>query len=102
MKAYYIRKPTHKFFGPSGTPALAIGQKRGDSLFLNRIGPGGEVIEKTYAIGSCANALTGFGEGVTPGEARKIESMRAAWAYTFGPEAPAPVTCEKAGPKYDS
>lgn len=94
MKLYTIHKPTHKWFAPSGTPAIAIGQLRGDFLMINRIDSAGNVCEKARAIGSCANHLTGYGAGVGIGEALSVDSMQNAWRFTFGADIEPPVTCE--------
>lgn len=91
-----IHKPTHKFFAPSGTPAVAIGQLRGDMLYLNRIGPDGQVCEKSWAVGTCAYHLTGYGKGIQPHEALSVDSMQNAWAFTFGVDVPPPAFCELA------
>lgn len=93
-----IHKPTHKFFGPGGTPALAIGQLRGDLLYLNRFDAGGKLIEKSWAVGTCAYHLTGYGKGVKKGETdpRHIRDFETAWRFTFGADVPAPVVCEVA------
>ena len=96
-KTYTIHKPTHKFFGPGGTPALAIGQKRGGLLILNRLDESGQVIEKTWAVGTCAYHLTGYGAGVAPHEALAQDSMQNAWRFTFGSGVPVPEWCETHG-----
>lgn len=94
MRTFNIHKPTHKFFfAPNGTPALAMGQMRGDSLVLNLL-DNGRVIEKTWAVGSCADHLTGYGKGVQAEDAVKVERMQSAWRFTFGPDIPAPAYCE--------
>lgn len=96
MRIFKIHKPTHKFFGPGGTPAIAIGQLRGDVLYLNRFGPGGEVTEKSWAVGTCAYHLTGYGKGVKVEEALSVDSMQGAWHFTFGTDVPPPAWCEVA------
>ncbi len=85
-----IHKPTHRFLDAAGA-VLAIGQLRGDLLYLNR----GD--EKSWAVGSCAYALTGYGEGVgdTAAERWRRERMAGAWHFTFGADAPAPAICER-------
>ena len=93
MRTFNIHKPTHKFFAPSGTPAIAIGQMRGDSLVINRI-EGGKVSKKSWAIGSCADALTGYGQGVAADDAASVERMQGAWRFTFGADVPPPAFCE--------
>ena len=93
-KTYTIHKPTHKFFGPGGTPALAIGQLRGDLLILNRLDRSGAVVEKAWAVGACARHLTGGGAGVERQEALAQDSMQNAWRYTFGSAVPVPEWCE--------
>lgn len=93
-KPFTIHKPTHKFFGPEGSPAIAIGQMRGDVLYINRL-HNGAVIEKTWAVGTCAYHLTGYGKGVDAAkEPLAGDSMQNAWRFTFGADAPAPVLCE--------
>ena len=90
-----IHKPTHKFFGPGGTPALAIGQLRGDLLYLNRFDQAGNLIEKTWAVGTCAYHLSGYGKGVdVQKEPLAGDQMQNAWRFTFGTDTPAPVLCE--------
>ena len=93
-----IYKPTHKFFGPGGTPALAIGQLRGDLLYLNRFDASGKLIEKSWAVGTCAHHLTGYGKGVKASEtnSRHVSNFESAWRFTFGADIPAPVLCEVA------
>ena len=93
-RTYTIHRPTHKFFGPGGTPALAIGQLRGDLLILNRFDGGGRVVEKTWAVGACAQHMTGYGTGVGPSEPLAQDQMQRAWRYTFGSDAPLAVSCE--------
>lgn len=93
-KVYTIHKPTHKFFGPNGTPAIAIAQKRGDFLMINRL-ENGKVIDRAWAVGSCANHLTGYGKGVPHFNRELVARMRAAWLYAFGPDVPVPAWCEK-------
>lgn len=92
-RVFNIHKPTHKFFAPSGTPAIAIGQLRGDYLMINRL-DNGQVIEKARAVGSCAYHLTGYGEGVPADDARQVESMQGAWRFMFGADVPVPAYCE--------
>ncbi len=93
-RTFTIRKATHKWFAPSGTPAIAVGQLRGDTLYLNRIAPDGSVTEKTWAVGSCAMHLTGYGKGIAASDARQVAAMQSAWAFTFGADTPAPAFCE--------
>jgi hypothetical protein len=93
-RTYVIHKPTHKFFGPGGTPALAIGQKRGDLLILNRFDSAGNLVEKTWAVGTCAYHLTGYGEGVGPEMPLAHDSLQNAWRYTFGADVPLVDRCE--------
>jgi hypothetical protein len=93
-RTYMIHKPTHKFFGPGGTPALAIGQKRGDTLILNRFDGAGKLVEKTWAVGMCAEHLTGYGTGVGPSEPLAQDQMQRAWRYTFGAAVPLVEWCE--------
>jgi hypothetical protein len=90
-----IHKPTHKFFGPGGTPAMAIGQMRGDFLYLNRFDDAGKLVEKSWAVGSCAYHLTGYGKGVdVAAEPLAGDQMERAWRYTFGTDVPSPTRCE--------
>ena len=89
-----IHKPTHKFFAAPGELAIAIGQRRGDRLYLNRLDDCGNVIERTSSIGTCTDHLTGYGNGVPLTDTRAIQSMRGAWHYMFGYDVPAPVFCE--------
>jgi len=93
MKVFNIKKATHKFFGAGGTPAIAVAQKRGDYLMLNRL-ENGKVVERSYAIGACADYLTFYGRGVPPNESRRVESMQGAWRYMFGADVPLPLWCE--------
>lgn len=93
MRTFNIHKPTHKFFALSGTPAIAIGQMRGDCLVINRI-EGGNVCEKSWAVGSCAYRLTGYGKGVEADDAASVERMQAAWRFKFGDDVPPPAFCE--------
>ena len=88
-----IHKVTHKFFGDDGTPAIAVGQLRGDLLYINRF-ENGKLIEKTWAVGACADHLTGYGDGVSKDNPRAVESMLTAWRYTFGADVPMPAWCE--------
>ena len=90
---YNIKKPTHKFFAAPGELAIAIGQMRGDRLYINRLDRG-RVIETERAIGSCAYHLTGYGKGVPLTDTRAIQSMRGAWRYMFGSDVTAPIFCE--------
>ena len=90
---YNIYKPTHKFFAAPGELAIAIGQLRGDSLYLNRLDSACNVVETAKAIGSCTEHLTNYGKGVAITDTRAIESMRGAWRYMFG-DVPGPVFCE--------
>ncbi len=99
-RAHTIHKPTHKWFGPHGTPAIAIGQLRGDRLYLNRF-ENGALVKKTSVIGSCADHMTGYGHGVEKvkwdsGDVRKRahDSMRSAYAFAFGPDVVLPEWCE--------
>lgn len=94
MHKFTIHKPTHKFFGAPGELALAIGQRRGDTLYLNRFDNAGNVIERTRAVGSCCDHLTGYGKGVAMTDASAIQTMRGAWRYVFGYDVPTPVFCE--------
>ena len=96
-----IHKPTHKWFGPNGTPAIAIGQLRGDRLYLNRF-ESGRLVEKVTVIGSAAMHMTGYGTGVDriswdSGEVRKraYDDMRNAYFYAFGPDVTLPEWCER-------
>lgn len=93
-KPYKIHKPTHKWFDHDGTPALCIGQMRGDVLYLNRYDKGGRIVEKTRAVGTCAEHLTGYGQGFGPDESAYVRRMQGAWAYMFGADVPAPIRCE--------
>lgn len=93
-KPFKIHKPTHKFFGASGSPAIAIGQMRGDVLYLNRY-ENGRLVQKTWAVGSACYHLTGYGTGVSKDAGpREKDAMQSAWIFTFGPDAPPPVWCE--------
>lgn len=94
MRTFTIHKVTHKFFGPGGSPAIAVAQKRGDSVVLNRLDASGNIIEKSWAVGSCASHLTGYGKGVAPHEALSVDSMQNAWRFTFGADVPIPAWCE--------
>jgi len=93
MRPFKIHKATHKWFAAPGAIAMAIGQRRGTSLCLNLINSAGQVTDKTMCYGA-VDALTGYGAGVAMDDARRVESMRAAWRYTFGPDQPAPAFCE--------
>ena len=93
MKVFTIKKATHKFFGAGGTPAIAVAQKRGDSLMINRL-ENGKVVERARAVGTCAGHLTGYGYGIAPREALSVDSMQGAWRYMFGVDAPLPLWCE--------
>ena len=94
-KTYVIHKPTHKWFGAGGSPALAIGQKRGDLLVLNRFDETGALVEKSWAVGICARHLTGHGAGVPADMALAVDSMQNAWRSRFGEDVPVPVMCEE-------
>lgn len=89
-----IHKATHKFFTAPETLAIAVGQLRGDMLYLNRIDSAGQVVEKSWAVGTCAYHLTGYGKGVLPDSGKPVESMQSAWAFTFGVDVTAPAFCE--------
>jgi len=93
MKVFTIKKATHKFFGAGGTPAIAVAQKRGDYLMINRL-ENGKVVERACAIGACADYLTFYGGSVAPHEARRVEFMQGAWRHMFGVDAPLPLWCE--------
>jgi len=93
MRKITIHKPTHKFFAAPGELAIAIGQLRGSTLYLNRF-ENGRLIEKTYAIESCARHMTNYGKGVRIDDSAAIQSMRSAWRYIFGSDCAAPVFCE--------
>lgn len=90
-----IHKPTHKFFGPKGSPAIAIAQVRGDFIYLNRFDDAGNLVEKTWAVGSCGFGLTNYGYGFEPDNAEAVERMRGAWSFTFGADVPFPLRCER-------
>lgn len=92
-RTFTVHKVTHKFFGPNGTPAIAVAQKRGDTLMINRL-ESGQIVEKARAVGSCAYHLTGYGKGVPADDARQVASMQSAWRFMFGLDIPSPVTCE--------
>lgn len=92
-RKYTIKKVTHKFFGPQGSPAIAVGQMRGDSLWINRL-ENGRVVETAKAVGTCAYHLTAYGEGTGPDSPLSQDSMQSAWRYMFGADVPAPVLCE--------
>lgn len=90
-------KPTHRFFREGQPSPVACGQLRGDLLYLNRLDPAGEVLEKSWAVGTCAYHLSGYGTGVDVAkEPLAGDSMQSAWRFTFG-DAPAPDRCEKLG-----
>lgn len=89
-----IHKPTHKWFGPNGTPAIAIGQLRGDRLYLNRF-ESGMLVEKISVIGSCAYRMTGYGKGVKRDDTNAHDAMQSAYEYAFGPDVTAPEWCER-------
>lgn len=93
-KPITIHKATHKWFTAPGTLAIAIGQLRGDLLYLNRIDVAGKVSEKTWAVGTCAYHLTGYGKGIAATEALSVDSMQSAWRFTFGADIAAPAFCE--------
>ncbi len=94
-RAITIHKPSHKWFAAPGTLAIAIGQLRGKTLFLNRIDPSsGKVIEKSVAYAASYD-LTGYGEGVPANNERRVAAMQGAWHYQFGDAAPLPAFCEK-------
>lgn len=90
-RSFTVHKPTHKFY--LGDRLLAVGQLRGDSLVLNRVNNEGEVFEKSWAVGTCAYHLTGYGQGVEPNEALALDHLQGAWAFTFGVDAPTPTQC---------
>lgn len=94
MTRYKIHKATHKFFRSGAPLAVAIGQKRGSRLWLNRLDSNCDVAEMTRAIGSAADHLTGYGEGVAPDDRHGVERMQSAWLFIFGPDFPAPDFCE--------
>ena len=93
MKPFTVHKVTHKFFGPDGTPAIAIAQRRGNRVMINRL-DNGRVVEKAIAVGICANHLTGYGAGVARDRALAQDSMQNAWRFTFGTDVPVPECCE--------
>lgn len=77
---FTIRKPSHRFLNAAGV-TVALGQMRGDVLFLNRLELGA-VVEKSFAVGSCGLALTMGGD-----------TMPGAWRFTFD-GVPVPATVE--------
>lgn len=93
MKSYVIHKPTH-LFKNYNDQVIATGQKRGDSIVLNRFG-GDTIIEKTWAVGACCDHLTGYGDGVAGVDGHIWQAMRSAWSYMFGDNVDAPLTVEK-------
>lgn len=94
MRTFKIHKPTHRFLAANGD-LIAIGQQRGDIVYLNRF-DAGALVEKTYAVGSCADALTGYGKGVSADEPARLAAMQGAYKFTFGAEGPLPTFCERA------
>lgn len=93
-RTFTIHKATHKFFTAPGTLAVAVGQLRGDTLYLNRFNDAGELVEKSWAVGTCAYHLTGYGKGIATDEALSVDSMQNAWRFTFGVDVPPPAFCE--------
>lgn len=89
-----IHKATHKFFTAPGTLAIAVGQLRGNLLYINRIDSSGNVAEKSWAVGSAAYHLTGYGKGVAVHDVARVERMRNAWRYIFGDDIQSPAFCE--------
>lgn len=87
-----IHKPTHRWLDGENRTA-AVGQLRGDLLYLNRMDSAGAVIEKSWAVGTCAYHLTGYGKGVdVRSEPLAGDQMQNAWRFTF--DALPPVLCE--------
>jgi len=95
MRLITIHKPTHKFFAAPGELAIGLGQLRGSLLYLNRL-EHGRVIERSFAIQTGAEHLTGYGDGVPMTDSAAIQSMRGAWRHVFGYDCPAPIMCERA------
>jgi hypothetical protein len=95
MRKITIHKPTHKWFIAGNPIAICIGQLRGSTLYLNRIGTNGQVIEKRVARAASWD-LTGYGKGVAMGDLNAIARMQGAWHYMFG-DIPAPNFCERHG-----
>ena len=91
-RTFRIHKPTHRFH--DADRLLAIGQMRGDLLILNRFDENGDLIEKSWAVGTCAYHLTGYGQGVKPNEALSLDHMEGAWRFTFGVDPATPTRCE--------
>lgn len=96
MRTFTIHKPTHTFHNVKGT-MIAIGQRRGDTMVLNRLDDAGVVIEKAWVVGSCFYAMTGFGDGVAADNVNYVANMNGAWLFAFGPDIPAPASCVKIG-----
>lgn len=92
---FTIHKPTHRFLDRD-RKVLAVGQMRGDLLYLNRLDNNGAVIEKTRSVGSCTYALTGYGTGVSPESGPRYASALAnAWAFMFGRDEAFPAYVEQ-------
>lgn len=99
MRTIKINKPTHKFFTKRGTPAIAIAQKRGDTLQINTFDERGKLQAKSWAVGMCASRLTNYGKGVASNDQSAVEAMHSAWRFTFGSDFPLPDYCETHGMK---
>ena len=94
MRSFVIHKPTHVFSFPEGAAFRVIGQRRGDSVRLNVRDRNGALTLKTWAVGSCADHLTGYGSGVSANEPSAVQRMRQAWRFAFGFSVPEPLACE--------
>jgi hypothetical protein len=92
-----IHKSTHLIVG-SDSKIIAKVQKRGDMCYLNLIDDAGNVTEKTWAVGTCCNHLTGHGAGVAADMALSVDSMQNAWRFTFGETDRLPLECIVASP----
>ncbi len=68
MRSFVIHKPTHVFSFPEGAACCVTAQRRGDSVRLNVRDAGGKLSSKSWAVGSCADHLTGYGSGVAANE----------------------------------
>lgn len=94
MKAYTIHKPTHRWFSGAGA-LIAVGQLRGSFLVLNRF-EDGVLVQKSWAVESCARHLTNYGKGLqTAQPCGALDNMQGAWRFTFGDTGRVPVRCER-------
>lgn len=88
MKTYTIHKPTHELINDQGT-LCGIIQLRGALAMINMTDG-----RKTWAVGTCARHLTGYGNGTRDDSSRR--KLANALDFLFGPRSEnSRMTCRK-------